>query len=194
MKFDKYLCLIIVTVNHIALEIACLSEVTDKPEVNEHKRYDSYEMNLIRFSKNLDNNNSEKSSNMDKFFLKDLLEFENSNHSAMNTDVEHTNSNDKDTCKLKTVEISVKLNRCGRVKLNTTICEGSCKSSSKFIVNLNYQKTMCYSCKAYQFDYIKHKIKCSDGAFSSLTLKSVKSCNCFKNSEKILPAIIMYKK
>ena len=168
-----------------------------KLATEEYDDYESYETDHMmltqeRMFKSKQNMDFDKKSQ--HIYLKDLLET-----------INQTNANDdslkiddgfaeKDVCNLKMVEISVKVTKCGRVRLNTTVCEGVCKSHSKFIISSNYQKTNCYACKAYQFEYIKHRVKCDDGISSAVMLKRVKSCSCFKNSEQISQVNLIHRK
>jgi hypothetical protein len=128
----------------------------------------------------------------EKIYLKDLLE--NENGSNLEENFENQDLLPKENCYLKTIEISHKIAKCGRIKLNTTSCEGSCKSISNFILSMNYQKISCYACKAYKYEYVKHKVSCPNGVSTFLMLKSVKSCDCFKNSENIIPVKLIKKK
>ena len=136
-----------------------------------------------------------------KIYLKDLLENQKNVTKSEFASNEYFENNSethidfpKEICNVKIVEISRKINKCGRIKMNTTGCEGICKSSSQFAESLNYQKVFCFACKAYEFDYVKHKVICADGNPAILMIKSVKSCNCFKNMEKVVQINLISRK
>jgi len=158
-------------------------ELFDKAESELKSLSDNYFKLKYRFHYGIKN---------EKLFLKDLLE--NENRSILEENLEHQDSMPKEVCNLKTIEVSHKLAKCGRIKLNTTSCEGSCKSISNFIMSMNYQKISCYACKAFEYEYVEHKITCPNGLSTFLMLKSVKSCDCFKNTENIIPVKLIKKK
>jgi hypothetical protein len=116
-----------------------------------------------------------------KLFLKDLLENEKPVSSEEKPD---ENPNEYNKCNVKNVEFSINLQNCGRIIINSTKCEGFCRSKTTLIPNTNTQKTFCYACKSHEFDYTTYQVKCWDGTIKSITLKTVKSCTCFKYSEK----------
>jgi hypothetical protein len=166
--------------------------------VAKSKKIDIFEFDLnalgedyFKLKKNL--RNEEKRD--EKIYLKDLLENINGSNAADILSENRPNSSilTKELCKLKTIEVSLKLAKCGRIRLNTTSCDGSCKSSSHFIINYNQQKITCYTCKAYEFEYVKHKVKCANGLNSFFLVKSVKKCNCLKNSENVYPVKLINK-
>ena len=138
----------------------------------------------------------EKKKNDGKIYLKDLLENKNwsNTDTFFNEIIINSDLLPKEICKVKTIEVSHKVGKCGRITMNTTSCEGSCKSSSNFVKSMNHQKIKCYTCKASEFEHVKHKVKCANGVPTFLLVKSVKSCSCFKNSEHIIPVKLVYQK
>ncbi len=123
------------------------------------------------------NQNSDK-----KLFLKDLLETEK--HVSSSEEKPDGIQNEYNKCNVKNVEFSINLQNCGRIIINSTKCEGFCRSKTTLIPNTNTQKTFCYACKSHEFDFTTYQVKCGDGTIKSITLKAVKSCTCFKYSEK----------
>ena len=131
-------------------------------------------------SSNSNRNTNETQLNQ-KLFLKDLLETENPVSSEEKPD---ENRNEHNKCNVKNVEFSINLHNCGRIIINSTKCDGFCRSKTTLIPNTNTHKTFCYACKSYEFDHTTYQVKCRDGTIKSFTLKTVKSCTCFKYSEK----------
>ena len=116
-----------------------------------------------------------------KNFLKDLLQAATHESSK---EMQNVIQKDHNKCRVKNIEFSININNCGRVIINSTKCEGYCKSKTTLIPNTNTQKSICYSCKSHEFDRTTYNVKCWDGKFKSITLKTVKACTCFKYSEK----------
>ena len=162
------------------------------------KKIDIFEFDLKALGEDyfkLKKNSRDEEKRDGKIYLKDLLENINGSNTADILNENHPNSSvlPKKLCKLKIIEVSLKLAECGRIRLNTTSCDGSCKSSSHFIINFNHQKITCYACKAYEFEYVKHKVRCAHGLNAFFLVKSIKKCNCFKNSENVIPVKLINK-
>ena len=126
------------------------------------------------------------SSSSKKTFLKDILNNAENNHATPTSQEIDTHTSERDKCTLKTAEISIKVKNCGRVLLNTTKCEGYCRSKATLVPNTDFQKNSCYACKMHEFEYVTYNnVKCEDDTLISLTLKTVKSCSCFKYADQI---------
>ena len=140
-----------------------------------------------------------------KIFLKQVLE-NNMNQSnpiheasiAGHTKLEYgeqkRNGSSRELCDIKPIEISTNIKFCGRVRLNTSSCQGMCRSNSKLISNLSFQQKLCSSCQAHEFEHTTYKIKCFNGTLTTLTLKGVRSCSCSENFKKLVPVEHFYKK
>ena len=163
--------------------------------VAKSKKIDIFEFDLNALGEDyfkLKKNSRDEEKKNGKIYLKENI---NGSNTADILNENHLNSSvlPKELCKLKTIEVSLKLAKCGRIRLNTTSCDGSCKSSSHFIINFNHQKITCYACKAYEFEYVKHKVRCANGLNAFFVVKSVKKCHCFKNSEYVIPVKLIKK-
>lgn len=143
-----------------------------------------------------------------KKYLQDLLESSNSNNdkygstSRVNTQDYFENDpssgggggGDTDQsewrrgeCKLKPVEISLRIRNCGRVVLNTTACSGFCKSGEQLLPGTGLKRKYCSSCKPYKFTDISYKVKCTDGSYNTVKLRTVSACSCFKQLDILVP-------
>ena len=89
------------------------------------------------------------------------------------------------TCKLENIEMSLKIENCGRVLFNTTSCTGYCKSKSIYISNTNLVKTICSGCKIIDFRYETYKVRCTDNSIKDFKIKAVSKCSCFKIYDKL---------
>ena len=170
----------------LALKITCKPTVLDKKSAaqNSEQLYDTRKDEMILKCRNCAHN--QDSSAKPKIFLKDLLE---------NPDEDiYEDYFERDKCKIKSMEISLNVKNCGRILLNTTKCEGYCKSKATIIPNTNFQKNLCYACKALKTEFKTYRIKCLDGTLTQLTLETVKTCTCFKHTEKINPLNQVYRK
>lgn len=90
-------------------------------------------------------------------------------------------------CNLETMEVSLNLDKCGRITFNTTACSGFCKSNEQVISNTKLKKRSCWACKPYKFVNIKYEIKCIDNSRSVFYFKAISACSCFKHSDVIVP-------
>lgn len=90
-------------------------------------------------------------------------------------------------CKLKPVEISLRIRNCGRVVLNTTACSGFCKSGEQLLPGTGLKRKYCSSCKPYKFTDISYKVKCTDGSYNTVKLRTVSACSCFKQLDILVP-------
>jgi hypothetical protein len=127
-----------------------------------------------------------------KVYLKDLLEkfeddYEELQYEAFNTVSSSKDNHERDACRLRMLEISIYVEDCGKITMNTTKCDGYCKSITTVIPNTKMQKNFCYACKSHEFEFASYQIKCLDGKIKLLKLKKVKACTCFKHSERINP-------
>jgi len=122
-----------------------------------------------------------------KVYLKEILEnFENDYEDQANKiETSMKDNYERDVCRLRILEISINVEDCGRITLNTTKCDGYCKSMAMIVPNTKIQKNFCYACKSHEFEYATYQIKCLDGQIKILNLKTVKACTCFKHSEKM---------
>ena len=127
-----------------------------------------------------------------KVYLKDVMEkfeddYEELQNEAYNTVSSSKDYYERDACRLRMLEISINVEDCGRITMNTTKCDGFCKSTTLVIPNTQMQKNFCYACKSHEFEYASYQIKCLDEKIKLLKLKKVKACTCFKHSERINP-------
>lgn len=89
------------------------------------------------------------------------------------------------TCTLKTMSITFKIDNCGKFVLNTTKCSGLCKSSEKLIANTISKKSTCAACKAIKHTFERYKIRCVDSTLRTVKIKSIRECACHKLDERI---------
>ena len=178
MVFSKNLKIVLILLTEIFLEHV-RTELAKEKSASQHLK-DYAELVFPcngNCSKQISSNVGSK-----KLFLKNILQ--NLKHDEVHSNI-HAASG-RDLCNIKNMEISIIIENCGRVLLNTTKCEGYCKSKSTIIPNTELQKNSCYSCKVLEFEFVTYNnIKCVDGTLTSLTLKTVKSCTCFKRSEYV---------
>ncbi len=125
-----------------------------------------------------------------KVYLKEVLENFENDYEEINSDENKMETSmsehyERDVCRIKKMEISIKIENCGRITLNTTKCDGFCKSFGMIVPNTKLQKNFCYACKSLEFEFVSYKIKCLNGNLKILKLKKVKACTCFKYSEKM---------
>ena len=122
---------------------------------------------------------SNKSRQGSKIFLEEMMKNMNS------TSKIELAPNLMGTCRIKSIEISLKIKNCGRVLFNTTSCSGYCKSSSFYITNTDYVKSTCSGCKVTRFKQENFNVKCIDGTMKNFQIKAVTKCSCFKMHDKI---------
>jgi hypothetical protein len=117
----------------------------------------------------------------------------NNDNSAQNEEKANSDAaatTQRGECKLASTDMTLNLNKCGRVTVTTNVCAGLCKSSEHLIVNTHFKKRTCWACKPYKFATKTYKVKCVDKTYSYLTVKLVTACSCFKHSEALVKLAI----
>ncbi|RNA39927.1 hypothetical protein BpHYR1_030951 [Brachionus plicatilis] len=155
--------------------------------------YDVYKRSLNDFKRDqneIDKTNEENSNNnSNKKYLQKILE----DNEEDETNTENVNSElpygyvPWGHCNLETMEVSLNLDKCGRITFNTTACSGFCKSNEQIITNTKMKKRSCWACKPYKFVNIKYEIRCIDNSKSIFNLRAISACSCFKHSDMIVP-------
>lgn len=179
--------------NHLVFPLYRNDNVKIKQKQKEYF-YDFYEDKLsfeepsdssaeAKEKRNSDKTRTIRPETTNKNYLQDFIENEN-----VKTSTQRVNTNlPLGKCNLETVEVSLKLENCGRIILNTTACSGLCKSSEQVITNTNLKKRSCWACKPHKFVNIRYEIKCVDNTKSFFNLRAISACSCFKHSDVILP-------
>ncbi len=80
-------------------------------------------------------------------------------------------------CRLKQIEMSIKLPACGRVLFNTTICSGYCQSQEMFVGYKNQKSTSVSSCKISNWSHVSIETKCNS-SFKTFKVKAATECEC----------------
>jgi hypothetical protein len=142
---------------------------------------------------NLENIKLRRYRKSDKLYLQQMLteemeeELDNKNPNDYNDGITETKHNEhRNKCKLVVKEITLKVENCNRITLNTTMCEGYCKSSEILIPATNLKIRKCSACKAHKYKIEKHSVTCLNGNIKYFKLKSVAACDCFRHEHKIL--------
>ena len=84
-------------------------------------------------------------------------------------------------CRLKQIEMSIKLPACGRVLFNTTICSGYCQSQEMFIGYKNQKTTSVSCCKISNWSHVNIDTKCNS-SFKTFKVKAATECECLKSA------------
>jgi hypothetical protein len=188
--------------------------LNDKIDENQVELAKKHSSNQITNDENLAYNENQERSLLKKMKLKYMLNAkDNKAHTIINRKAHNKNSysskqafkaniekNNKNLeeeisnsaesiqgeCKLRLTEMEFDIPNCGRILINTTMCDGSCKSNEQIIANTKLKKRTCWACKANAIGKITTQIQCADNSVISLRIAAVKSCSCFKHFERII--------